>query len=80
MSCGRYCHAVLSPALHNVLETSCKEDGEFSLKGLVKGFNAYKEVRSGWLLWGAQCVRACLVVCACCVFTVIVVFPSTLES
>jgi hypothetical protein len=44
----RYCDAVLTPALHNVLETTCKEDSEFSLKGLVKGFNAYKEVR-----WGA---------------------------
>ena len=41
---GRYCTAVLSPALHNVLETSCKEDSEFSLKGLEKGFRAYKEV------------------------------------
>ena len=40
----RYCTAVLSPALHNVLETSCKEDSEFSLKGLEKGFRAYKEV------------------------------------
>jgi hypothetical protein len=41
---GRYCAAVLTPALHNVMETSCSEDSEFSLKGLVKGFNAYRAV------------------------------------
>ncbi len=44
----RYCVGVLTPALHNVMETSCSEDSEFSLKGLVKGFNAYKAVSFVW--------------------------------
>lgn len=45
----RYCVGVLTPALHNVMETSCSEDSEFSLKGLVKGFNAYKAVSTARL-------------------------------
>ncbi len=45
----RYCVGVLTPALHNVMETSCSEDSEFSLKGLVKGFNAYKAVSAARL-------------------------------
>lgn len=43
-SFGSYCLYVLGPALHNVLETSTRDENEFSLAKLVKGFEAYKKV------------------------------------
>jgi hypothetical protein len=52
----RYCTTVLTPALHNVLETSAREGSEFSLPSLVEGFVAYKEARAS-----ASCIcpRSC---------------------
>lgn len=39
-----YCISVLSPALHNILETSIRDENEFSLAKLHKGFESYKKV------------------------------------
>jgi hypothetical protein len=40
-----YCISVLNPALHNILETSIRDENEFSLAKLHKGFESYKKVR-----------------------------------
>ena len=60
---ARYCTTVLTPSLHNVLETSAREGSEFSLPGLVKGFNAYKEVRRSRLRVPNCVVPVCGSVC-----------------
>jgi hypothetical protein len=63
-SFGSYCLYVLGPALHNVLETSTRDENEFSLAKLVKGFEAYKKV--------SQCIFWCQV-------HVVVLFVSVLH-